>query len=98
MLLPQFLGRQQLPESHFLKLAREIAPWRRKRQPTPVLLPRTSHAKRSLAGYSSWSRKRVRHDRVTEDREIKQRMYIPKSSWGYIVLQIFFYDSLKILD
>ena len=34
-------------------------PWRRKRQPTPVLLPRKSHGRRSLAGY------RVGHDWVT---------------------------------
>ena len=27
-------------------------PWRRKWQPTPVFLPRKSHAQRSLAGYS----------------------------------------------
>ena len=27
-------------------------PWRRKRQPTPVLLPRESHGQRSLAGYN----------------------------------------------
>ena len=25
-------------------------PWRRKRQPTPVLLPRKSHGQRNLAG------------------------------------------------
>ena len=29
-------------------------PWRRKLQPTPVLLPREIHAQRSLAGYSPW--------------------------------------------
>ena len=28
--------------------------WRRKRLPTPVLLPRKSHGWRSLAGYSPW--------------------------------------------
>ena len=32
-------------------------PWRRKRQPTPVLLPWKSHKQRSLEGYSPWSRK-----------------------------------------
>ena len=30
-------------------------PWRRKWQPTPVLLPRQSHGQRSLAGYSPCS-------------------------------------------
>ena len=32
-------------------------PWRRKWQPTPVLLPRKSHGLRSLVGYSPWGRK-----------------------------------------
>ena len=31
--------------------------WRRKWQPTPVLLPRKFHGWRSLVGYSPWSRK-----------------------------------------
>ena len=34
---------------------------RRKRQPTPVLLPRKFHGQRSLAGYSPWGR-RMRHN------------------------------------
>ena len=33
-------------------------PWRRKRQLTPVFLPRESHGQRSLAGYSPWGRKK----------------------------------------
>ena len=32
-------------------------PWRRKWQPTPILLPGKSHGWRSLVGYSPWSRK-----------------------------------------
>ena len=32
-------------------------PWRRKWQPTPVLLPGESHGQRSLEGHSPWSRK-----------------------------------------
>ena len=39
-------------------------PWRRKWQPTPVLLPGESHEGRSLVGYSPWGR-RVGHDWVT---------------------------------
>ena len=31
-------------------------PWRRKWQPTPVLLPGEFHGQRSMAGYSSWGR------------------------------------------
>ena len=41
-------------------------PWRRKWQPTPVFLPGKSHGQRSLAGYSSWSHRRVGHDLVTK--------------------------------
>ena len=32
-------------------------PWRRKLQPTPVLLPGKSHRQRSLEGYSPWGHK-----------------------------------------
>ena len=32
-------------------------PWKRKWQPTPVLLSGKSHGRRSLAGYSPWGRK-----------------------------------------
>ena len=32
-------------------------PWRRKWQPTPVLLPEESHGQRTLVGYSPWGRK-----------------------------------------
>ena len=38
--------------------------WRRKWQPTPVLLPGKFHGWRSLVGYSPWGW-RVRHDWVT---------------------------------
>ena len=41
-------------------------PWRSKRQPTPVFLPGKSHGQRSLAGYSPWGHKRVRHDLATK--------------------------------
>ena len=33
-------------------------PWRRKWQPTPVLLPRKFHGLRSRVGYSPWGRKK----------------------------------------
>ena len=41
-------------------------PWRRKWQPTPIFLPGKSHGWRSLAGYSSWGHKRVRHNLANE--------------------------------
>ena len=34
-------------------------PWRRKWQPTPVLLPGKSHGQRSLVGYCPWGRKEL---------------------------------------
>ena len=34
-------------------------PWRRKRQPTPVLLPEKFHGLRSLVGYSPWGHKEL---------------------------------------
>ena len=37
-------------------------PWRRKWQLNPIFLPGESHGQRSLAGYSPWGCKRVRHD------------------------------------
>ena len=41
-------------------------PWRRKWQPTPVILPEKSDGQRNLAGYSPWDCKRVRHELVTK--------------------------------
>ena len=38
-------------------------------KPAPVFLPEKSHGQRSLAGYSPWSRKRVRDDLVTEQQQ-----------------------------
>ena len=39
-------------------------PWRRKWQPTPVLLPGKSHGQRSLAGYNLWGLKESRDIRI----------------------------------
>ena len=39
--------------------------WRRKWQPTPVLLPGKSHGQSSLAGYSPWGRKKFGLDWAT---------------------------------
>ena len=44
-------------------------PWRRKWQPTPFL-PGKSHGQRSLAGYSPWGLKRIRHDLMTKHNTI----------------------------
>ena len=40
-------------ETGFDPWVRKI-PWRKERQPTPVLLPGESHGQESLAGYSPW--------------------------------------------
>ena len=42
--------------------------WSRKWQPTSVFLPGKSHGQRSLAGYSPWDCKRVRHNSMTKQR------------------------------
>ena len=55
-------------------------PRRRKWQPTPVFLCGESHGQRSLAGYSPWGRKRVRHNLATKQQE-KQ----PQPRVGFIV-------------
>ena len=51
-----------MQEARVQSLVRKI-PWRRAWQPTPVFLLAESHEQRSLAGYSPWGHRRVRHDR-----------------------------------
>ena len=41
-------------------------PWSGKQQSTPVVLPGKSHRQRSLAGYSPWGHKKVRHNLATK--------------------------------
>ena len=42
------------------------SPWRMKWQPTLIFLSEKSHGRKSLAGYSPWGRKRVKHDLATK--------------------------------
>ena len=51
-------------------------PWSRKWQPTPELLPGESHGQRSLAGYSPWDRKWVRHGLATKQGAYDDLTYI----------------------
>ena len=44
-------------------------PWRRKWQLVLVLLPGKSHGQRTLADYSPWGHKRVRHDFSTKQQQ-----------------------------
>ena len=46
-----------MQETWVRSLGQEV-PWRKKWQPTPVLLPRKSHGQRNLTGYSPWGRKK----------------------------------------
>ena len=46
-------------------------PWRRKWQPTPVVLPGKSHGQRSLVEYRPWGH-RVRHDRGTKPPHVEK--------------------------
>ena len=57
-------GSQWLRRWAFDPWSRKI-PWRRPCQPTPVFLSGKFHGPRSLAGYSPWGWKRVRHDLAT---------------------------------
>ena len=57
-----------MQETRFKPLVRKM-PWRRDWLPIPVFLPEKSHGQRSLAGYSPWGCKRVRHDLVTKQRK-----------------------------
>ena len=47
------------PEHHLAFGSHFQVNWRRKWQPTPVLLPGESHGGRSLVGYSPWGRKEL---------------------------------------
>ena len=44
-------------------------PWRSKCLYTPVFLPGKSHGQRSLAGYSLWCWKRVRHNLASKQQQ-----------------------------
>ena len=46
-----------------------LGPWRREWQPTSAFLPGKSHGRRSLVGYSPWSRKRVGHNMATKQQQ-----------------------------
>ena len=47
-------------------------PWRRKWQPTPVILPRESHGRRSLVGYNPWGCKKLDMIEATQQRPRKR--------------------------
>ena len=55
-------------------------PWRRKWQPTPVLLPGESHGQRSLVGYSPWSHKESDMTEQLHSLMVKN-IYLEKLFW-----------------
>ena len=54
--------------------------WRKKWQPTPVFVPGKSRGQKSLAVYSPWDHKRVRHDLVTKQLTICRKTWILRFS------------------
>ena len=54
-------------------------PWRKKWQPTPVLLPGKSHGQRSLVGYGSWGHK---ESDTTERLHFPFPWALPKARWS----------------
>ena len=53
-------------------------PWRRKWQPTPVILSGKSHGQRSLVGYSPWGYKRAKHNLTTKTAAAKSYTEVSK--------------------
>ena len=66
--------------------------WRRNWQPTPVFLPRKSHGQRSLAHYSPWDHKTLKHDLATEQQHTQQKLisglYIRVKGYKSLILLI----------
>ena len=56
----------------------EKIPWRKKWQPTPVLLPGKFHGQRSLVGYSPWDHKELD---MTEQLTLSLFPYHPSTEW-----------------
>ena len=53
-------------------------PWRRKWQPTPVILSGKSHGQRTLVGYSLWGYKRAGHNLTTKTAAAKTYTEVSK--------------------
>ena len=61
-------------------------PWRRKWPPTPVSLPGKFHGQRSLAGYSPWVCRRVRHDWVANNKnEWPKSLSSQTNTWFFLL-------------
>ena len=62
-------NRPAMQETQIRSLELGRSPWRRKWQPTPILLPGKSHGQRSLASYTPWGCG-VGHDLVTKEQQL----------------------------
>ena len=71
----------QCGRPRFVPWVRKIL-WRRKWQPTPVLLPGKSHGWRSLVGYSPWGRK---ESDMTERLHFKLLILVFFGSWNGVM-------------
>ena len=69
-------------------------PWRRKWQPTPVLLPGKSHGRRSLVGYSPWGCKES--DTTEQLHFLSFQFPFPSYNPAYILLVEHFFWWVRI--
>ena len=70
--------------------------WRRVRQPTPVFLPGESHEQRSLAGYSSWGHKRVRHDLASNQKSTNNIHFVLMLRNCFAIIFLFSYKYKEL--
>ena len=98
-LLPKQFGSNWKVVMHLLQVRRpgfnpyvEKIPWRRKWQPTPVLLPGEFHGQRSLEGYSLWGCKET-DDWVT-NKQFTMTNYLIFVEWMEKKALIFFWASV----
>ena len=70
----------------------EKIPWRRKRKPTPVLLPGKAHGQRRLVGYSPWGLKKWDITKRVHFHLITFAMALSPSTVSFISEIIFFFN------
>ena len=71
-------------------------PWRRKWQPTPVILSGKSHGQRSLVGYSPWGYKRAGHNLTTKTTAAKKNYTeVSKQVPTFFRLSFFIYNPIS---
>ena len=80
-------------------------PLKEETKPTPVFLSGKSYGQKSLASYSSWAHKRVRHSLVTKQQQWKLNMLMEKNIylgfpffWWTLSLKKFSLALADVLD